>query len=74
MTAVYFLYAVAVLSIIAALFFIGVFFARFWNPRRQKINRMILFAVDAIFAVAWGVLVIILIAQFHCGIGTRNGW
>ncbi|KAH8550951.1 hypothetical protein BGW37DRAFT_496653 [Umbelopsis sp. PMI_123] len=69
----YFLWAWALISIVWVFFHIFIFISRSVRGGK-KISRLILIGVDFVFAVIWGVCVIIEAAQYKCGPGQHYGW
>ncbi|CAM0142466.1 unnamed protein product [Umbelopsis sp. WA50703] len=69
----YFLWAWAIISLFWVFFHIFIFLSRSIRGGK-KISRIILILVDLIFAVIWGVCVIVEIAQYKCPPGQHYGW
>ncbi|CAO3665011.1 unnamed protein product [Umbelopsis ramanniana] len=69
----YFLWAWALISIVWVFFHIFVFISRSLRGGK-KIARLILILVDFIFAIIWGVCVIIEAARYPCKPGQHYGW
>ncbi|KAI9494129.1 hypothetical protein BDB00DRAFT_819710 [Zychaea mexicana] len=69
----YFLYAVAILTIIWAMFHLS-----FYCYRRvahgNKMNRVLMSGIDLLLTILWGIGTIVEIAMFPCGPGDNNGW
>jgi cation transport ATPase len=69
-----FLYVVGAVSILAALFFVTFFLIRAVYPKKKKLNRFLVFFIDIVLALAWGVLMVFMIAKYPCAVGANNGW
>ncbi|KAI9275670.1 hypothetical protein BDA99DRAFT_496163 [Phascolomyces articulosus] len=69
----YFLFAVAILTIIWTLFHLS-----FWCYRRlshgHKMNRVLMGGIDLLLAILWGIGTIVEIAMFSCKPGDLDGW
>ncbi|CAO3633696.1 unnamed protein product [Cunninghamella echinulata] len=69
----YYLFAVAILTIFWTLYHIGYFcFRRF--AKGTKMNRPFMIATDTLFAILWGIGMIVEVAKFNCPPGEYNGW
>ncbi|CEP14996.1 hypothetical protein [Parasitella parasitica] len=69
----YFLFAVAIMSIIySGYHIIFYFFRRFGKAHKMK--RVILILCDLLMALLWGIGIIVEIAQFKCPPGQHSGW
>ncbi|GAB5588273.1 hypothetical protein Unana1_03173 [Umbelopsis nana] len=69
----YFLWAWAIISIFWVFYQIFIFLSRRIRGGR-KLSRIILILVDLVFAVIWGVCVIVEIADYKCPPGQHYGW
>ncbi|KAI7848012.1 hypothetical protein BDC45DRAFT_610651 [Circinella umbellata] len=69
----YFLFGVAILTIIWTLFHLS-----FWCYRRishgHKMNRVLMGGIDLLLAILWGIGTIVEIAMFPCAPGDNDGW
>ncbi|KAG0165993.1 hypothetical protein DFQ28_007952 [Apophysomyces sp. BC1034] len=69
----YYLFAVAILSILWTAFHLGFFcYRRFFHG--HKLRRPVMIGIDLLLAVMWGIGVIIEIAKFRCPPGGFDKW
>ncbi|KAG2234288.1 hypothetical protein BDF21DRAFT_492290 [Thamnidium elegans] len=69
----YYLFAVAVLSIIYSAYHVGYYLFRRLG-KAEKMKRTILILCDLLFTLLWGIGIIVEIAKFTCKPGQYNKW
>ncbi|KAL0073936.1 hypothetical protein J3Q64DRAFT_1779793 [Phycomyces blakesleeanus] len=69
----YFLYAVAIVSIIWSGFHLIYFLLRRVSSR-QKMNRPLMTGLDLLLAIMWGIGVIVEVVKYRCSPGGYNHW
>ncbi|KAI8089078.1 uncharacterized protein BX664DRAFT_279798 [Halteromyces radiatus] len=69
----YYLFAVAILTIIWTVFHMGYYlFRRF--AKYTKMKRPLMLGIDLLLAILWGIGVIVEVAKYHCSPGGYDGW
>ncbi|KAI8071581.1 hypothetical protein BC940DRAFT_233987 [Gongronella butleri] len=69
----YYLFAVAILSIIWSCFQMSHYCMRRFS-KSAKMNRPIMLGIDLLLTLLWGIGVIVEVAKYNCPPGTHNGW